>query len=96
MRELEHPTAEDALVVARALRVEGIARHAGWRNRSSRLMVPLSKIQTEILRLLAAHCDPESNVAGGTPLNRNTPRYTSDIVISQDREERVAQAALAS
>jgi hypothetical protein len=55
--------------------------------------VPLSKIQSEILRILAAHRDPESYVAGSTPLNRDTPRYSGDIDVFQDREERVAIAA---
>jgi hypothetical protein len=55
--------------------------------------VPLSKIQTEILRLLASHRDPESYVAGSTPLNRNAPRFSDDIDIFHDREERVSQAA---
>ena len=32
--------------------------------------MPLSKIQTAILRLLAHHRDPESYVGGSTPLNR--------------------------
>ena len=32
--------------------------------------MPLSKIQTEILHLLASQRDPESYVAGATPLNR--------------------------
>jgi hypothetical protein len=56
--------------------------------------VPLSKIQIDVLRLLAAHRDPESYVAGATPLNRDTARYSSDIDIFHDREERVAAAAL--
>ena len=55
--------------------------------------MPLSKIQTDILRQLAAHRDPESYVAGSTPLNRNAPRYSSDIDVFHDREERVALAA---
>ena len=55
--------------------------------------MPLSKIQTEILRILAAHRDPESYVAGSTPLNRDTPRYSGDIDVFHDREERVAIAA---
>lgn len=55
--------------------------------------VPLSNIQTDILRLLASHRDPESYVAGSTPLNRDAPRYSGDIDIFHDREERVAQAA---
>jgi hypothetical protein len=59
--------------------------------------VPLSKIQTDVLRLLASHRDPESYVAGATPLNRAAPRYSSDIDVFDVfyvREERVASAAL--
>jgi len=55
--------------------------------------VPLSKIQTAILRLLACHRDPESYVAGSTPLNREAQRYSGDIDVFHDREERVARAA---
>ncbi len=57
--------------------------------------MPLSKIQMDILRLLAAHRDPESYVAGSTPLNRDAPRYSGDIDVFHDREERVARAAQA-
>jgi hypothetical protein len=39
--------------------------------------VPLSKIQSEILRPLAAHRNPESYVAGAVPLNRDGPRYSA-------------------
>jgi hypothetical protein len=56
--------------------------------------VPLSKIQTDVLRLLAAHRDPESYVAGATPLNRAAPRFSADIDEFHDRQERVTQAAL--
>ena len=56
--------------------------------------MPLSKIQTDILRLLAAHRDPESYVAGAAPLNRDAPRVFGDIDMFHDREERVAAAAL--
>jgi hypothetical protein len=55
--------------------------------------MPLSKIQRDILRLLAAHRDPESYVAGSAPLTRDTPRYSGDIDIFHDREERVGQTA---
>jgi hypothetical protein len=55
--------------------------------------MPLSRIQSEILQLLASHRDPESYVAGSTPLNRTAPRYSGDIDIFHDREERVLQAA---
>ncbi len=55
--------------------------------------MPLTKLQGKILRLLAAHRDPESYVAGSTPLNVEAPRYSGDIDVFHDREERVAQAA---
>lgn len=55
--------------------------------------MPLSRIQGDLLRFLAAQRDPESYVAGAAPLNRNAPRYSSDIDIFQDREERVVAAA---
>lgn len=55
--------------------------------------MPLSKIQTDILRLLAAHRDPESYVAGAAALNRDAQRYSADIDIFHGREERVATAA---
>ncbi len=55
--------------------------------------MPLDKIQIEILSLLASHRDPESYVAGSTPLNRDAPRYSGDIDVFHDREERVARAA---
>jgi hypothetical protein len=56
--------------------------------------VPLSNLQSEILRVLASHRDPESYIAGATPLNRDAVRYSADIDIFHDREERVASAAL--
>lgn len=56
--------------------------------------MPLSKIQIEVLRVLAAHRDPESYVAGATPLNRDALRYSGDIDVFHDREERVASTAL--
>lgn len=55
--------------------------------------MPLSKIQGDVLRLLASHRDPESYVAGSTPLNIKAPRFSGDIDVFHDREERVAQAA---
>jgi hypothetical protein len=57
--------------------------------------VPISKLQSDILRLIASNRDPESFVAGGVPINRSGPRYSDDLDIFHDREERVANAALA-
>ena len=55
--------------------------------------MPLTRFQSRILRLLAAHRNPESHVAGSAPLNLDRPRFSEDIVIFHDREERVAHAA---
>ena len=57
--------------------------------------MPLSKLQSDILRILASQRDPESYVAGATPLNRDAVRYSGDIDVFHDREERVVSAALA-
>ena len=51
--------------------------------------MPLSNIQSEILRLLAAHRNPESYVAGAVPLNRDGPRYSDDIDIFHDSDGEV-------
>lgn len=63
--------------------------------RSNRSPVPISKLQSEILRLIASKRDPESFVAGGVAINRAGPRVSADIDIFHDRQERVADAALA-
>ncbi len=55
--------------------------------------MPLSKAQTGVLRLIAAHRNPDSYVAGGAALNRAAPRYSGDIDVFHSREERVAFAA---
>lgn len=55
--------------------------------------MPLHKIQADILSVLAASRDPESYVAGSTPLNVSAPRYSGDVDIFHDRAERVAEAA---
>jgi hypothetical protein len=55
--------------------------------------VPVTKIQRAILRLLAPHRDPGSYVAGSTPLNIKGPRFSNDIDVFHDLQERVAQVA---
>lgn len=57
--------------------------------------MPISRLQSDILLVIAAKRDPESFIAGGVPINRSGPRYSSDVDIFHDREERVADAALA-
>ena len=66
---------------------------AALRSGSKGHAVPLSKLQGEILRLLAAHRDPESYVAGSAYLTRQGARFSGDIDIFHDREDRVARAA---
>lgn len=55
--------------------------------------MPLSSLQHEILRVLAAHRSPESYAAGSTPLHRDGPRFSGDIDIFHHREEQVAATA---
>lgn len=55
--------------------------------------MPLSKVQSDILRLLATRRSPESYVAGSTPLHREGPRFSGDIDIFHHHEERIARAA---
>lgn len=57
--------------------------------------MPLSNLQTEILRLLAAHRNPESYVAGSIPLNRDGPRFSGDIDIFHGRDDAAETTALA-
>lgn len=55
--------------------------------------MPLTKLQTHALRILAAQRSPDSYVAGGVALNRAGPRFSGDIDIFQDSEERLVTAA---
>src|SRR5262249_29624587 len=71
----------------------GTSMPAGSLSASKKRAVPLSRLQSEILVLLAAHRDPESYVAGSTYLTRGGPRFSADIDIFHDREDRVAGAA---
>ncbi len=57
--------------------------------------MPLFKLQSEILLLLASHRNPESYVAGAAALHQDGPRFSGDIDIFHDREDAVAQAAAA-
>jgi hypothetical protein len=55
--------------------------------------VPLTRLQTYALRMLAAQRSHDSYVAGGVALNRCGPRFSGDIDIFQDSEERLVTAA---
>lgn len=64
-----------------------------WRNRSRDSAVPLTKLQSYVLRALAAGRSPDSYIAGDIAMNRDGPRFSSDIDISQDSERRLEVAA---
>ncbi|WP_158809814.1 nucleotidyl transferase AbiEii/AbiGii toxin family protein [Beijerinckia sp. L45] len=57
--------------------------------------MPLTKLQFHILGLLAASRSPDSYVAGGSAINRDGPRFSSDIDIFHDCDERLAAIAAA-
>ena len=57
--------------------------------------MPLSTIQTNVLRHIAANRSPDSFVAGAALLHRadDTPRYSADLDLFHDLEDSVAQSA---
>ena len=57
--------------------------------------MPLTKLQSHVLRVLAAERSPDSYIAGGVALNREGPRFSADIDIFQDTERRLEAAAAA-
>lgn len=65
------------------------------RNESKASSVPLTKLQSHVLRVLAAERSPDSYRAGGVAINRQGPRFSGDIDIFQDTEQRLEAAATA-
>ena len=57
--------------------------------------MPLTKLQSYVLRILAAQHSAGSYIAGGIALNIDGPRFSEDIDIFQDSEERLVAAAKA-
>jgi hypothetical protein len=57
--------------------------------------MPLTPFQREVARLLAAHRNPDSHVAGGVVINRSdaSPRYSADLDLFHDAVESVAVCA---
>lgn len=55
--------------------------------------MPITKLQSDVLKVIAAARSPDSYVGGGVPLNRRGPRTSRDIDIFHGREEEVATAA---
>jgi hypothetical protein len=57
--------------------------------------MPLSKIQSEILRRIAANRNPDSYLAGATIIHRaeRTPRFSQDIDLFHDLQENILRYA---
>jgi hypothetical protein len=55
--------------------------------------VPLTRLQSELLRTLADQRSPDSHIAGGIAINRDGPRFSSDIDIFNDNEDRLVATA---
>lgn len=55
--------------------------------------MPLTKLQSRVLRVLAAERSPDSYIAGGVAINREGPRFSGDVDIFQDTEQRLDAAA---
>lgn len=55
--------------------------------------MPLGKLQSAVLRTLASRRSPDSYVAGGAAINRDGPRFSADIDIFHDSDERLAAIA---
>lgn len=57
--------------------------------------MPISKFQSDVLRLLAAQRSPDSYIAGGIAINRDGPRFSEDVDIFHDSVERQDAAVAA-
>ena len=67
----------------------------GLRSASKSFAVPISKFQSDVLRLLAAQRSPDSYIAGGIAINRQGPRFSGDIDIFHDSADRQESAVKA-
>jgi hypothetical protein len=57
--------------------------------------VPITRFQSDVLRLLAAQRSPDSYIAGGVAINRDGPRFSADIDIFHDSAARLESAVMA-
>ncbi len=62
------------------------------RSASKRFAVPISKFQSDVLRLLASQRSADSYIAGGIAINRHGPRFSADIDIFHDSASRLVRA----
>jgi Nucleotidyl transferase AbiEii toxin, Type IV TA system len=64
----------------------------GLPSASKNSAVPLTKFQSDVLRLLAGQRSPDSYIAGGIAINRQGPRFSRDIDIFHDSAVRLESA----
>ena len=55
--------------------------------------MPITKFQSDVWRLLAAHRSPDSYIGGDVAINREGPRFSADIDVFHDSEARLEIAA---
>ena len=67
----------------------------GSRSASKSFAVPLTRFQSDVLRVLAAGRSPDSYIAGGIAINRCGPRFSHDIDIFHDSVMRLDSAVKA-
>jgi len=89
IRPKKEPTPADAL------RTHGRMEGRRLAERIEELSVPISKFQSDVLRLLAAQRSPDSYIAGGVAINRQGPRFSGAIDIFHDSIERQESAVKA-
>ena len=66
-----------------------------WPSASKSFAVPISNFQSGVLKALAAQRSPDSYIAGGVPINRTGPRFSADVDIFHDSENRLQTAVQA-
>jgi len=93
MRAMDSPTAADALASRERCGCTAAWMDDVWPKRLKASAVPLTKLQSQVLRVLAAQRSPDSYIAGGVALNREGPRFSRVIDIFQDSERRLETAA---
>jgi hypothetical protein len=70
----------------------GAWRGGVWPSASKSFAVPISRFQSEVLRLLAAQRGPDNYIAGGIAINRDGPRFSADIDVFHDSVARQESA----
>jgi hypothetical protein len=90
---MDSPTAADALASRERCGCTAAWMDDVWPKRLKASAVPLTKLQSQVLRVLAAQRSPDSYIAGGVALNREGPRFSRVIDIFQDSERRLETAA---